>query len=305
VQDLLSWSWIVGAALALVGLAFAALQITRSSDEIRIAKGCFLLSAFILGARIVVWGITTSRSFTFRIIACFIGVGSVGVLVTEAIRYLNRRSATNVQSVQSTSEAGKTAPQALQSQSTYIDPNLPLVVEVVVDQKKQLRIDNKGKIPITDIAISGTTYRFNRKEWEHKRLKIETVQKPSSVALNIQEIREESSSAVFDLRKVPFFDFEDWDIVVERTPENRKSLDDAFLKYYCLRITFRDSRSGMRYVNYKVIGTILDAPSVVDNLERTAIGGPARRIFLQDIPEALINHQRQLYKNDSAKEINY
>src|SRR5262245_18062982 len=62
-------------------------------------------------------------------------------------------------------------PPLLPSISSPLDLNLPLVVEIVVDIHKQFHIENKGKVPITDIVATKTEYLFNKKAWDEKRLK--------------------------------------------------------------------------------------------------------------------------------------
>ncbi|HVG28132.1 MAG TPA: hypothetical protein VM864_00280 [Pyrinomonadaceae bacterium] len=90
-NELLSWGIIVAAVLALVGLGFAALQVVSSSDEFRIARGFFIIASIIAAGRIILWGITTPRSLTLRLIICFTTCGLIGISAIEAVRYVNRK----------------------------------------------------------------------------------------------------------------------------------------------------------------------------------------------------------------------
>ncbi len=180
-----------------------------------------------------------------------------------------------------------------------LDLSFPLVVEIVVDMHKQFHIVNKGKVSITDIEVTDTKYLFNRKAWDEKRLEIEQVSKSGGPFLKIPEVRAESSSSILNLSQNNFFDFEDFEDLTKKPDEDFYA---AQRRNYCFRVTFRDGRTGQKYVMYKVTSSIKGGPGIFENLETTARGGPPRRIFLEDIPEVIISDQRLLYKNDEVKE---
>lgn len=90
-NDLLSWSLVVAATLALVALGFNALQVISSRDEFRIAIFWFISAGLVLMARIVFWAITTSRSTLTRAIVCIFACGLVFTVAIEAVRYVNRK----------------------------------------------------------------------------------------------------------------------------------------------------------------------------------------------------------------------
>lgn len=93
VTELLSWGIVLTAVLALAGLGFAALQVQTSSDEFWIARGLFMLAAIAAAARLIYWGMTTTRSTALRFFVCVLACGLIAALAVEAIRYVNRKSA--------------------------------------------------------------------------------------------------------------------------------------------------------------------------------------------------------------------
>jgi hypothetical protein len=86
-------AWTIPTGLALIGFGIAVLQIQvmGSSDEIMIAKGCFLLATIIFAVQVFVWGIATSREVGVRVVVCLSLFGALGWLSIEAFRYLDRR----------------------------------------------------------------------------------------------------------------------------------------------------------------------------------------------------------------------
>lgn len=198
----------------------------------------------------------------------------------------------------------ETSPPHTSTQATPSDPNpnlnLPLIVEIGVDLNKQFNVANKGKVDITEVAASETEYHFNKKAWQEKRLEIEQALKPSGPFFQTSEIKAGGSSETIDLLKTKFFEFVDFETLTHQSDEDILA---AQLRNYSIRVTFRDGRTGQRYVLYRVTSGISGGPSIFENLDKTSRSGPPRHFFEEDIPEAIINHQRQLYKNEQAKEL--
>lgn len=88
--ELLSWQFIVGAAITFVGLGIAVLTLA-GVDDFRIAKGCFLVAALILAGRTVFWGVTSSRDLTLRISVSVAIVAIIALFAVNSIRYVNRK----------------------------------------------------------------------------------------------------------------------------------------------------------------------------------------------------------------------
>jgi hypothetical protein len=91
-NDLLSWQFAAAVILALVGIAVAVLALA-SADDFKFAKGCFLLAALVAIARITIWGVTTTRGLTLRLVVCLISCGLIGTLAVLSVRYVNRKHA--------------------------------------------------------------------------------------------------------------------------------------------------------------------------------------------------------------------
>jgi hypothetical protein len=104
-NELLSWTLPIGAALACVALAFNALQVISSKDEFWIARLWFIVAAIILLARFIVWGLTTNRSLTLRLIVGFSACGVIVVSAIGGVRYVNRKSALWIKSHQVQAES--------------------------------------------------------------------------------------------------------------------------------------------------------------------------------------------------------
>ena len=69
--------------------------------------------------------------------------------------------------------------------------------------------------------------------------------------------------------------------------------------FYCLRFTFRDSRTGKRFEYYKVTSQVLHYPMPFE--EGTASGGGFKRLFWNDIPSVLKEASKTMYA-DRAEE---
>jgi hypothetical protein len=99
VNDLLSWTLVIGATLACIALAFNALQVVTSVDEFGIARFWFVVAAIILLGRFVIWGATTNRSLTLRLVVSVIACGLIAGFTIEGVRYVNRKKAPRSQSI--------------------------------------------------------------------------------------------------------------------------------------------------------------------------------------------------------------
>jgi hypothetical protein len=89
--ELLSWALPITAILALIALGFNALQVVSSTDEFWIARGWFILAAIVALVRVIIWGVTTSRDVTLRLVVGVIACGFIVGFAVEGVRYVNRK----------------------------------------------------------------------------------------------------------------------------------------------------------------------------------------------------------------------
>jgi hypothetical protein len=84
---LFSWgvTSVIVVAFASLGQGFVALK------DFKLAKLFFLLAAADAAGGIVMWGIKTDVSPLVRILTVFVGMGLVGVLAMQSIRYVDRK----------------------------------------------------------------------------------------------------------------------------------------------------------------------------------------------------------------------
>lgn len=86
-DTLFSWGVIGWAIPVLLGIAFGVIQM----GDFKFAKACFLFSALLAEAKILMWGIGTAYSGGLRVLVCFAASGLIGVLLVESFRYVNRK----------------------------------------------------------------------------------------------------------------------------------------------------------------------------------------------------------------------
>jgi hypothetical protein len=88
---MLEWvfSWEVTSVVAsiLIGAAFSFLAL----DDFKLAKLCFLIAAADAIGGMVMWGVKTQVPPWTRIAIVFFGVGLVGVLAVQALRYVDQK----------------------------------------------------------------------------------------------------------------------------------------------------------------------------------------------------------------------
>jgi len=148
-NELLSWGIIVGAVLGLLALGFAALQVVTSSEEFWIAKGFFLLAAFIAAGRMILWGTEAPQSLTFRLVICFIVCGLIGVFAVQGTRYINRKRARWASSHTAPEVAATKADETPQQTQIPEITNVRLVIESVSPEGARFHYEiENGEIPI-------------------------------------------------------------------------------------------------------------------------------------------------------------
>jgi hypothetical protein len=86
VRDLTAWPYVVGLFVTLILGGFAVLTVDHPNKG-RVAKGFFALAAIIWAGRTIMWGVSTSHTFTFRFVVCFLCFGTLGVGLVEGFRF--------------------------------------------------------------------------------------------------------------------------------------------------------------------------------------------------------------------------
>lgn len=292
-RQIITWPVVGTVVLALVGIAFGFAM--SDSPELLLAKLCFISSATIFLAKVVHWIVTERASRIERMVLTFILFGLTGIGLVEVLAWLKTRQPSRQipTSRAVASNANKNEPAADDSptQSTSGAP-LPIVFDAAVTWDKQLLFGNFGEFPIYDVEVRITEYTLNYKAFAEERLEIEFYTKhggkPDFYALG--KLEPKHRSGPFDLKqKVKFVNFPKNEDKI-----NRPDTGEWIRKVYALRITFRDDRNGLKYVAYKITGSIIGF-GIFENKETEGETGGVNRTFIQQIPSFITAHQKQLY----------
>lgn len=175
--------------------------------------------------------------------------------------------------------------------------NSPVVVEIGVSPTKQLQIKNVGRVPIDDVNVFATEYQLDRDAFYRNQLVIKSFIKIGGPMYRYSRIKPMTSSKLEDLTANRLLNFSSFE-----QETKGKDVLPFFLKNYCLRVTFRDSRTGLKYVTYRVTGSTTNSPSFFENLEFQGISGRnPQATILANIPKIIIEHQRTLYERDAVE----
>lgn len=85
-NEFLSWGLPIATGLALIGIGVAVLGV-QNPLRVTFAKACFIFAGLVLGARVTVWGIGTTRGLWQRSFLSFLVFGLTGWVVVELCRF--------------------------------------------------------------------------------------------------------------------------------------------------------------------------------------------------------------------------
>ncbi|HEV7889005.1 MAG TPA: hypothetical protein VGP08_00130 [Pyrinomonadaceae bacterium] len=173
------------------------------------------------------------------------------------------------------------------------------VLDISVTLNKQLQIENKGNAAISNVRLQATEYEFDLQAWEQRQLKISNYQRVGGPLFHVDSIKA-GDARTTDLTKLsPFLSFIDLSkgsASPGKVPGERK--------FYCLRITFRDERTGAEYATYITTGSVNWRPAVFEAVEHQTLSGPSGFDFELKIPSVLAAHNKELGWDDGAKDYN-
>lgn len=287
---ILGWGFIafwLATALAMLG----ADTVLGLQSLITYTEMCFIVAAFLLLAKFTWIAIAGDYPFWERALFTLVLFGLVGVGIVELIRALEKHRPQSA----ATREQEQGKPETLSgspAESTASGALLPIVFDVAVTWDKQLHFGNFGEVPIYDVQVRITEYVLSYKAFAQERLEIEFYTKHGGKPdfHTPGKLEPKHRSGPFDLKqKVKFVNFPKNEDKV-----NRPDMVEWIRKIYALRVTFRDDRNGLKYVAYKVTGSIIGF-AIFENKETEGETGGVSRDFIQQIPSFIIAHQKQLY----------
>jgi hypothetical protein len=194
---------------------------------------------------------------------------------------------------------------AVATAQPLIDNTLPPVVQILVFNNATARVVNVGKVPISDIQIDTSTHTVDK---EHPT-PIETDDTPPQVtnsnywnrALQVRtKVLNPGEQDQFDLTKMAHWN----DVPYSQKTMNATSpekLDEIFRTFFVFRFTFRHVGTDEKYACYRVHGSYLKIPSLVDD-NTSLSGSPSMLRFTNSLRNVLIENAKQRYR-DGAKEI--
>ncbi len=163
--------------------------------------------------------------------------------------------------------------------------NAKPILDISVNLKKILTLENKGAVDIKDIEVYVTKYIFEEFSLE-KPVKIEKFNKIGGRIYNIPVLSTNTQSQEFDLKG---------NALIEIYDNPGKGSDLPILTFYCLRVSYSDTNTGEQFIDYKVTSSYKDFPSFVDNQEFSATAGGTQMDFMYDIPKVIEKHQKRIF----------
>ncbi len=160
------------------------------------------------------------------------------------------------------------------------------VLEIKVDFKKNLILENKGSIDLKDISIFATRYVFDDNSFG-KENKIKEYNKMGGVLYNISRLEAKVGKESFDLKKHPFIEIYDKPFV--------KGNYMPSITFYCLRVVYREASTGEKHIDHYVTTSYTDFPSPIENQEMIASCGTPEGDFMYKIPKVIKDHQKTIF----------
>jgi hypothetical protein len=166
--------------------------------------------------------------------------------------------------------------------------NIKPVLEIKIDPQKILTLENKGTTDLNDISIFFTSYIFND-IFSNKEPVIKEYNKSGGSIYEIPTLKAKIGRKSFDLTK------HSWIKIYERPADQDEHKNPSISIYYCFRVIYRDTYTGIKYVDY-VVTSSDKTPSMIENQERVGISAPNTKMdYMYKIPEIIKSHQKVLF----------
>lgn len=167
-----------------------------------------------------------------------------------------------------------------------ITSNIKPILEIKVDPKKNLTLENKGPTNLKDISIFATRYVFDENCFG-KEVKIKEYNKIGGSLYKIPMLEAKIGRESFDLTEQSFIKFYE-------SPFGKDNYM-PFITFYCFRVTYIETNTGTKYTNYIVTTAYKDYPSQIENQETTASWGTPEGDFMYKIPKVIKDHQKTIF----------
>jgi hypothetical protein len=167
--------------------------------------------------------------------------------------------------------------------------NLPLSIESRMTIDKKLTIHNYGR-KVEELEMQLTAYHLDEDAFLRGIIKVASFSQYSGSSwIGSETLGYRCDTKPLDMLAIKFLNFREF-------PKDAGTDIKPFLDYYALRFTFRDPKTGIRYAAYRVTSTVKGNPTTPDDPRYVARAGPAgSRIFTDDIPKVIEDHQRGLF----------
>lgn len=171
-------------------------------------------------------------------------------------------------------------------------------IEFNIDQEKVLSIDNKGLVDIEDLQIFTSKYVLKQASLDsslsEKRWAIKDFSKVGGAIESVALLKAGGGKEIIDLKTKSFLEFYD-----PAKYDPGKEGDTPFLTYYCFRIIFRNAATQQKYVHYRITSAVRYLPSLVENLDQSAIAGsPDITAFMLSARNIIKEHQLAIFGRD-------
>jgi hypothetical protein len=289
------FGWIVvGSVITVfIGVGFSVLSMTP--PHYTLAQISFTLSALLLLCR-TGWWIAFEQSGEVgkigRGLAAFVLLGLIGMAWVTSVTWVG--TLRPIDSKRSQDSHSTLLSSNAQQQVTHY----PLSLDFRVSIEKVVMVHNYGR-EIKDLQLRLTKYNLDRDAFRAGKITISNFSQFGGASLlRVDSLSHGQTSEPLDLYRITFLGFTD------KWPTREGSeISPLELAYYALRFTFRDPETGKRFYYCRATSVIKGSPLLPDQPELAGrSGGGNARVFIDDIPVAINEHQKTLYGNGEEQE---
>lgn len=172
----------------------------------------------------------------------------------------------------------------------------PILLELRLDREKVLQVVNVGKQYVTDLDIKTSVYRLDPQFFVRSQLKITTWETFGGGGFPRKVLGGQSEAEPLSMGILPGF---------ETLPNGQIDFSSpAMTTYFCFRVTFRDPRSEMKYVIYRVTSAVKGFSIFPDDRmpwdPRSSVFDQ-KLGFFKEITPFIIAHQEKEFTDDAVR----